>query len=84
MKSSTVSMIVFVVATLLAVGALLGLAVQWSAAAFDCDLPGLYGPDCAEVAAHNIAVRNVPIALVIVGVWLFALKFFIRERKRQK
>jgi hypothetical protein len=69
--------------SLVAVGWLVFVIVDYSTAAFDCDLPGLYGPACADAARSEIASKAVRVGGAIIVSWCLGLWLFIQERKKQ-
>ena len=69
--------------SLVAAGWLLMTGLSYATAAFDCDLPGVYGPDCADAASYRIAVRAAFGSLMILPLWVVTFFVVFRERRKR-
>ncbi|MDQ3144364.1 MAG: hypothetical protein M3Q57_05730 [Pseudomonadota bacterium] len=83
MSRYRVFFVAFMIASLFAAGWLLLAVVDYSTSAFDCNIPGLYGADCADAAASQIAKDSLPKGVAIVAGWCIGLWLLARERKKR-
>ena len=75
--------IIFLFASVLTAGWWFFAVLDYSTAAFDCDLPNLYGPECADAKAKLIARKMALHGLPILALWGVVCWLLMRERKKR-